>query len=457
MKKLILIIILCFVGSGAFCEDMKKATIQQFDLSFEQAYDLMLANNNALKALSQEIKQKNYERKSAIGHYFPKVGLNTTYLHFANPIDVTATIPMLGSTTTNLQQENLWMASAGVCWNIFTGGKIIANHKAAIAKLEGTSEKYRMIENELTSELVKRYFGLRLALDVVTVRKQLLGGTKHHYDDAKKLEKEGIIAKSERFHAEVAYTQAQRDYDAALRDANIVEEGLKSLIKEQKVDLTNVTVNPNSLLFLYKDNFLTLDEFKKAAIDNNPQLKQAEVKKKLAQAKFRSEVANYSPTVSLFAYDIFAAKDLSQQVPRWAVGGTVNFLLFDGLSRYNNVRAADEGRKIADYEKIDAEINIESLVTKQYQELHKYKEQFESTNKSVESAKEALRTTNLGFKEGFKTSLEVVDAELALSGVKIDRLKALYNYDTTLCDLLKTTGSSKDVLKYISNSSKEKL
>ena len=86
-------------------------------------------------------------------------------------------------------------------------------------------------------ELVKRYYGLRLARDVVEVRKSVAEGLEQHLKDAKLLEKEGIISKAERLHAEVANEEAQRNYKAALRDANIVEEGLKVLIKEEKANL----------------------------------------------------------------------------------------------------------------------------------------------------------------------------------------------------------------------------
>lgn len=446
-----------FGNSIVNATETKYAGIEKIDLSFEQAYELMLVNNNALKASTEAIKQSKYEKNAALGEFFPKIGLNTSYVHFDNPINVTTTVPMMGSLTTNLQQENLFTASGGVVWNIFTGGKILALNSAARAKYEATNEKYRAVKDELTVELVKRYYGLRLARDVVEVRAQYRDGVKKHLEDAKKLEKAGLIAKSERLHAEVAYEQAERNFKASVRDANVLEEGLKNLIKEESVDLKNVSINPQSLLFMYNKDFKSLEELKKLAMENNPMLKQVEAKKKIANAKFRGEVANYSPTLTLFAYDIFGANDLSHQVPRWAVGGSVNFMVFDGFSRYNKVRAADAGRNQVKYEIIDAQYNIESLVTKQYQELMKYSEQYKSTDKSIESAQEALRTANLGFREGLKTSLDVIDAQLALSGVKIERLKALYDYDLTMSEILKTTGNTSEILEYISNSDIECL
>ena len=46
---------------------------------------------------------------------------------------------------------------------------------------------------------------------------------------------------------------------------------------------------------------------------------------------------------------------------------------------------------------------------------------------------------------------------MMLSKVKIDRLQALYNYDVTLTDLLKTNGDAQEILYFISNSFTESL
>ncbi len=470
LNKIILIIILLLMFEFSYAAEAKKASVEKVGMTFEQAYELMINNNNAIKATYQEVQAKKYEKRAAVGHFFPKVVLNTSFVHFGDDITVDKgtfgplslgggmiNVPAMSLGDIKLQDKNLWTFGGGVVWNIFTGGKILALNSAARAYLEATNEKYKQKTNEYTVELVKRYYGLRLAEDVVQVRKQYLETVSKHLSDAKKLEKEGIISKSERLHADVAYSQAKRDYDASLRDKNIIEEGLKTLIKADDVDLSEVVIAAESPLFMYKKDLETINEFKTLAIKENPQLKQLEAKQKIAKANYRAKAANYSPTVSLFAYDIFASRDKSYQIPSWAIGGSINWVLFDGLTRYNELKAAKCVKEQVRYEQADARNNIRALVTKKYQELIKNKEMYESTNVSIENAKEALRTANLAFKEGLGTSLEVTDAQMALSSVKIQRLNAIYNYDIALTELLSTKGSAEEILKYIKESEKEKL
>lgn len=465
MKKLlnIILIILFIFCNTSYAAEVKKSGVEHVELSFEQAYELMLENNNSLKAYNELINKSKYEKRSAIGQFFPKVGLNATYIHFSDDITLNSSgtldllIPINFSANTMIQNKDVFVMGGSAVWTIFTGGKLLSNHAAARAKLEASNEKYREIKDNLTLELVKRYYGLRLARDIVNVRKQVANGMEQHLKDAKLLEKEGIISKSERLHAEVAYLNAMRDYKTSLRDANVIEEGLKNLIKAKGTNLEDVYVEPTSLLFVYNNSTIDLPAMKKNALDNNPQLKQLMSKKKMMNAKYHAQVANYSPTISLVAYDIAGASQLSQAVPRAGFGATANWLLFDGLSRYNNVRAADCERKMVDFEIEDAKYNLESLVIKQYQELMKNKEQYDSATKSIEDATEALRTANLAFKEGFGTSLQVTDAQMMLSKVKIERLNSVYNYDVNLTDLLKTNGDTNSILTYIKTSKQEQF
>ncbi len=462
MKKILSLFFIAgiLLVQPVFSAEVKKGGIERVDLTFEQAYELMLENNNKLKAYNELIKQMKFEKRSALGQFSPKVVLNATYIHFDDNLTLTSSGKVMAipfSANTLIQDQNVFTAGGAVVWNIFTGGKLLSNHAAARAKLEASNEKYREVQDELTLELVKRYYGLRMARDVVEVRKQVADGIGKHLKDAKLLEKEGIISKSERLHAEVAYADAMRDYKASLRDTNVIEEGLKTLIKAQDANLKDVCIQPNSLLFVYDDSTIDIVAMKENVKANNPQLKQLRAKKKALNAKYHAKMANYSPTLSLFAYDVAAASHLSEAFPRAAIGGTANWLLFDGFSRYNDVKAANSERKMVDFEISDAEYNLESLVVKQYQELMKYKEQYDSSSKSIENAQEALRTSSLAFKEGFGTSLQVTDAQMMLSKVKIERLNSIYNYDVTLADLLKTNGDTKAILNYVSNSKTEKF
>lgn len=421
-------------------------------LTFEDAYTLMIKNNKGLKAASKAVEEKKYKKRAAIGHFLPSVGLNMTYTH----LDDEQGFNFFGMSIP-VQKQDLYWVGMGANWNVFTGGRILAANSAARANFEGANQKYKEKVNELTVDLIKRYYGLRLAEDVVKVREQVLESVQGHLEDAKKLEKAGIIAKSERLHAEVAYSEAERELKAAIRDKNVVEKSLFSLVQNKDKNNENGEFSASSNLFMFQGTLPSQEDFLKMTMKSNTSLKLLDVKKRLARANFRSEVGNYFPTINLFAYDIMGSADLTQLAPRWAMGASLNFNVFDGFSRFNNVMAAKALKEQTQYEIEDAQEGIELLVNKYYQELLKYQEQYESTDKSIEMAQEALRVSELSFKEGLSTSLSVTDAQSTLAAAKIARLNSIYNYDVALSELLSLQGSAGQIVDYIKNSKTEQL
>jgi outer membrane protein TolC len=456
MRRVVLLIAILALSHSVCAKEVLQGTAQKYSISFSQAYELMLANNNAIKASLEEIEEKRYEKNASLGHFAPKILLSSAYARLDGPVSATIPLSPLPSRTLVLQEQELWTAQFMGMWNIFTGGKVWSNYRAKRAKLDATRHKHLETLNNLTVELTRRYFALVLADEALKVRAQALEAAGRHLNNAKTLEKVGTIAKSERLHAEVAHSQALRDYNFAKRDYAILEDGLKALIKADRADLSNIEIAASSNLFIYDGALPSLNEFKKLASENNTSLMQLGAKKEIAQANYRATVANYSPTVSLFAYDIVAQSKLAHAVPKYAAGVSVNMLLFDGLKRTNDLKAANRLRKQVAYETADADLNIEALVSKQYQEVFKHLEQYEATNAALLSAQEALRICEIGFREGIYTSLSVTDAQMALLKVKMERLNALYNYSLALCGLLATSGDAGEILGYIEKSRTEK-
>ena len=74
------------------------------------------------------------------------------------------------------------------------------------------------VKDNLTLELVKRYYGLRLARDVIEVRKQIAEGISKHYEDAILLDngKHAIISKSNR-------DKGQREFCGCMKSKDIGE------------------------------------------------------------------------------------------------------------------------------------------------------------------------------------------------------------------------------------------
>jgi outer membrane protein TolC len=80
--------------------------------------------------------------------------------------------------------------------------------------------------------------------------------------------------------------------------------------------------------------------------------------------------------------------------------------------------------------------------------MSKALEQYNSLASAIGLARENLRVRTRAFEEGLGTSLDVVDARLALSRVRLERLLAGYDYDVALAGLLEACGQAERFEQY---------
>ena len=88
------------------------------------------------------------------------------------------------------------------------------------------------------------------------------------------------------------------------------------------------------------------------------------------------------------------------------------------------------------------------MIEKIFQDLQKQEEQIQNLEVQIVQAEELVRVRARGFSEGVQTSTDVVDAEVNLSGIKLQKLQASYDYVVDLASLLEYSGLSQDFIKY---------
>jgi outer membrane protein TolC len=469
------------------------------NLAFEDALELGLKQNHSIKQAAYLKTQKTEDLKASRGINYPKVELSANYILMSedlhldltpvknaitplyqalgnygsfsgvpNPAggtlpDAMSTSIVRGQLTQGLaqietaewdkliQKDQFAAVNLMASWPIYAGGKIKASKDAAKLGVEEadyiSSEKH----NQFVSELVERYFGLCLARQAEHVREEVLVAMKDHMDNAEKMKNQGLIASAEYLHAKVYYSEAERELKKSQRQSTITNQ---ALVNTLSIDMQQ-SINPLSSLF-YIEEIEPIEYFKEEALKNNPQLKQIESKKDLAHIGVKVENANFLPAVALMGtYDVWN-KDLSEYSPKWIAGIGLKWTLFDGLSRERKRKSAMVKELQVEEFQQKSNNDVETGIEKYYQELQMSLEQIQELNSAQEFTEEYLRVRQKAFSEGMATSTDVVDANLSLVKVKIEKLQAAYSFDVALAKLLELSGLSGKFENY-KNSPKAKI
>lgn len=466
-------------------------------ITFAEAYSQMLENSHVLKRSAYQVSEKNASLKAASGLRMPRITLTANAVQMSegieldlspvrdainplysalgqygvfsgvpNPDPETAPImPILpddistqvvreklleGQKAINeaewvktIQENRFAALNTNFIWPLYTGGKINAAIRVAEIEQEEATYDQMLKKNELLGELVGRYYGLCLAQQAVNVRTQVLDAMNRHLYDAQKLVEQGQIAQVQYLHAQVAVADADRELKKARREMEIVEQALRNTIVAGD-SLSITTVSP---LFYLKE-VEPEDWFVAQAQQHNTQLKLVDSKKKLAAVSVRYEKGKYMPDIAFSGTYDLANKDLSPYFPEWTVGVGMKWTLFEGNARNRQLQSANYKLDQVTEARLKAEEDIKTGISKYYQELNMQAEQISSLEKTLAFANAYLASQEKAFGEGLATSSDLVDANLLVAKTKIERLKAMYRYDSTLAGLLQLCGQPQQFLRY---------
>ena len=443
-------------------------------LSLEEALEMTLSDNPAIRAAEFNRRAAQQERRAAIGLRMPQIGITGSYAYLGKDIEIdlnnmkapvqnlagqilqSGMIPsdyipsisqmlsgaMAASWALPLQDRSLGFVGGDVTVPLWMGGKINAANRAARINEQTARSQGIQQRNALVSELVERYYGLALAQQVVVVRQQVVDCVRKHLEDAAALEAQGMISRSEKLYVEFKMSEAERDLQNAQSQVETIAAALNSTIGRTDDYL------PVTAMFIL-ERIEPLDHFRTLAAERNPLLDQVDQKRRLAYEGVRAQRSSFLPQVVAMGGMSFYDYQVSKVLPRWAVGVGVNFKLFDGLNREYKYSAAKQTVRRVEALQDKAGNDISVLVEKLYNQMENYRTQMASIEASLAFAEEYLKTKNAAFLEGMSSSTDLIDAELNLAKVKTERIEAASRYDVSLAQLLEAAGISDEFTAYM--------
>ncbi|MGF1875253.1 TolC family protein [Photobacterium frigidiphilum] len=442
-------------------------SVQAASVSFNDAWQTVLTSSDALAAERANVDKARHLQDATSDLYLPDISVSANYTRLDKPVEISPS-DLLGSMpageslsnglaailgtnaatldqllTSQLTDRDIFTSSIRAIWPIFTGGRINAAQEIAKGKTEEAKYMLVMQQQAKFEDLTKFYFGVVLTEQVLQTRIDVEQGLKKHLDHAQKMEQQGQIAKVERLQAEASYDKARVDRQKSARDLEIAQVALTKLLK------LNSPAMPSTTLFT-NESLPPMDAFIDKTLADYPGLSILDAKKKQASGVIDVEKGKYYPEVYLYGnYSLYEDDTLaSKTAPDWAVGVGVNIPIVDTSGRSGKVKAAHSAVTQVNYLRAQAEQDLSVLVEKTYREANQSLEEYNGLKSSLALAEENVRLREKAFSQGLSTSLDVVDAEMYLAGVKTQRLAAAYQYVISLSRLLAVSGEMNSFNQY---------
>ena len=437
---------------------------QQVSCSFQEARDLMLKHNVALKAADAEVQIARREQQRVNALWWPWLQAEGAYVHLSEKVEVrqslsyytdplkeqvqrivpgeelvTGVLDRVGEYTLTFPLLPQDVASVGLTaeWVAFSGGKRYYADRVARRMVDVAQVNSEHIGADEEVVLAQRYYGLVLAQQTTEVCLKRYEALQKHYADALRMEQVGLIDKAARLSVQVAMEEANREWRNAINVEDVGQMALKQLLG---VTDATMQVVPTSPLFAMAE-IPSEDFFVESMLRDNYTLAILSLEQRMASDKLRMDIGGYLPEVSLFGKQTLYAHGLpSNLMPRMVVGVGFAWNLFDGLERERKVAQSKLALQVLAWNREDAETELRVMVAELYATLGRTMADIRVLDSTIALNEELLRMRRAAFAEGMATSTELIDAENALAASRLARLTAQYACDVAWANLQAVCG-----------------
>ncbi|MEG1562829.1 MAG: TolC family protein [Bacteroides sp.] len=439
-------------------------TQAQTPLRFEEALELLSKQSTSIKIADKGVEIARSERSKLHALWYPSLQGTGSMVRLSQAVEarqslapftneakdwlhtlvpgaplVDALLDGIGTQTLvfPIAPRRLTTIDLTAQWIVFAGGKRLRAGRMGQAMVDLARGNRSQVTATQQALLAESYYGLRLATQVVSVRQEALTGLETHYQQALKLEAEGMIDRAGRLLAQVNRDEAQRELDAVRKDVTLMQSALQALLKWPA---EGIAIAPTSPLFL-NDSLPSRECFRQCLSSDNALLAQLSAQERLAHEQLGNDRSDYLPVVALFGKQTLYSQGFARNLVPRAMGGIgFTWNLFDGGAREKRIDQSRLLEQTAALNRTRAADDLQVAADKLYTQIEKAKESARTLSATITLSEELLRIRKRSFAEGMATSAEVIDAAILLANVRAARWTACYTYDVSLMQLLALCG-----------------
>ena len=401
------------------------------DAGLDKLMDKALAGNLDVKMALARIDQARAERRGTRAELFPSVNATVGGQRQENPFPGLA--PGI--------KFNLFELGFDALWEIDLFGRQQRRLEAAAADLDGAREEYRQTLVILSAEVARNYIDYRSLQRQLLITRTNLESQRHTLSLTEKLFNEGVGTKHDVVRAR-AQTEATEARVPALEAGQIAHlRQLELLIGQQPGTLAAELNDSVPMPVAPAKQLLTSPA---ETIRSRPDIHVAERKLAAATAMQGAAIAELFPKISLSAFLGLRNTDLESLFKSAAFSYGTAANLVQPLLNFGKIQA---GIDLAEAKQQEAYLGYQKTILDALRETetaltHYLKEEIrrQTLARAVADLQESVRLSQLRYKEGVTSFLDVLDAQRTLYVAEIELARSEADTSANLIAVYKALG-----------------
>lgn len=344
------------------------------------------------------------------GDWLPSLSTNSSYRNSSNE--------RFDQSTGRLVSES-YTAQVSAAWNVFTGGRRLADGRAAHSARTAAVARERGQRFATILETTRVFYEAAAAEELVAAAEQRLERARRQLEFVETRRLVGTATRSDGLRAEL------EEADAELAVVNAGSELRRARLSLGRQIGHSGPVRPESgTLPETAPELPPIEALVRRAEERAPGAVAGRADLESAEADRRSAIGRYSPTVQVAgSYDWFDF-DFPPGDESWSLRVTASIPLFDNFQREADLARADADRRSAESLAFDAVLAARAGVEDAAGEIGAAERRVEIARRALELAREDLRVVEERYRIGAATILDLQASQVALADVEVDWIRA---------------------------------
>jgi HAE1 family hydrophobic/amphiphilic exporter-1 len=421
MRRLALLVVLASAAAApAGAEALTRA----------QAVERALAANPDMRKAQEDLTILRGRADEALADALPDVkviGTGTRYRDpgLLNSSSFDAFPPELRDSLTPVP-ANLFEGTAELRQTIFSFKLGKAIRAAKLARQMGAEEVVRA--RQATALLaVRAYNDFVLGLEKIAVARKAVLQKEKHLEMARNRRQAGVATELDVLRSQVDL-ENQRAVLLRIQGEAELARGNLNATMVQPIDTPIEPVDRLEYLPLA----VTLDEAVRQAWERRPEAKAILLNERIYEQLIGVAQAEGRPSLDFYGQYGWSVRQpgnfFEGDFTKWTAGVTLTIPVFDGFRTRGKVAQARAERNKVAQDRIALENRIRLEAKEGFDRLAVAKSVLEAAELNVTQAQRALEMTQANYQHGAATTLDVIDAQAALTLAESNRLQGLYDH-----------------------------